>query len=103
MTGSDEKGTPIIISIVSTPQTFLFKPFLNLSLGWQLGLASFGSGIVAGVTFFNAKTFSNLINDNNNLAAIGVSTLVSAFLSVALNVFERFGMGLAPCAISLLH
>jgi len=52
MTGSDEKGTPILIAI--------------------LGLASFGSGIGAGITFFNAGTFSDLINDDGNLAAIGV-------------------------------
>ena len=76
MTGSKEKGTPILIGIVSTPQSSLIDvfTFANPSSCWQLGLASFVSGIVAGVTFFKAKTFSYLINDNDNLAAIGVST-----------------------------
>lgn len=35
---------------------------------------------MAGVTFFKAGTFSNLIDDSDNLAAIGVSTLASSSL-----------------------
>jgi uncharacterized membrane protein (UPF0136 family) len=59
----------------------------------QLGLASLVSGIVAGVIFFKAKTFSHLIDNNDNFAAIGVSTLLFAFfmLTKKLKVWNGFG------------
>jgi len=88
MTDSTEKGTPILVAI--------------------LGLASFGSGIGAGVIFYNAATFSDLINDNNNLAAIGVwngiGSLCDIIIALSMPYYlMRHGTGLRSTHTKIIN
>jgi len=88
MTESTEKGTPTIIG--------------------TLGLASFGSGIVAGVTFFKAKSFTHLMEDGNNLAAIGVwngfGSLCDITIALCMPYYlMRHGTGLRSTHIKIVH
>jgi len=88
MTSSEEKGTPILIGV--------------------LGLASFGSGICAGVTFYNAGTFSDLINNDDNLAAIGVwngfGSLCDIIIALSMPYYlMRNGTGLRSTHIKIVN
>jgi len=88
LTDSKEKGTPIIIGL--------------------LGLASSSSGIVAGVTFFKAKSFTHLMQDGNNLAAIGIwngfGSLCDIVIALCMPYYlMRHGTGLRSTHIKIVN
>jgi hypothetical protein len=88
ITDSEEKGTPILIGVLAT--------------------ASFGSAIVAGVTIFKAKSFTNLMQDSNNLAPIGVwngfGSLCDIIIAVVMPYhLMRLGTGLRSTHIMIVN